>query len=402
MSGAWLNSWRLIISPQASSSWAAGSIKFQESIWKCSGLKIQYPQQNRPFTIWLHFPTSYAKPRSRLDRKQSVSPHQDTRKNHYEYAHSLSGAHQPRSPKTRSPAKPKKRTSRPKQFNFSGKEIELIFKGLLDREKGNQLLQTLQKQRVSGTLDEEVDASPNDILAALEWLRIKIPVDEDQAIIARLQREEQDDDAKAAKITSYVPQRDAHLTGLYGPSRFEEIRKINKQKAADRAAQLEKALKEDPGTKEIQTQNTTGTALITRKTPAWVLQYRGAATMQGELPPMSKFERLWLSTLVAFVTVGLSVFVAQIYVPPSRRARLWPDFPPAAATIFTLIGINIAIFVAWRVPPFWKFMNRTFIVTAAYPYAKGIIGSIFSHQRITHLVWNMVLLWVVGTRCWCA
>lgn len=400
MSVTWSSPCRLGISLQASSSPTVGFSKFQEYLGKTPGLKIQCRQQNRSFAIWLGLSKLHTMPRSRSNPNQSVSLHQDTRNNLRRYAHSLSGAHSSRSPKTGTPAKANKRTLRPKQFNFSAREIQLIFQGTLEREQGNQLLQILQQQRVSGTLDEKVEASRRDVLAALEWLRIKIPVDEDQAIIARLEREEQEDDAKAAKITTYVPQRDAHLTGLYGPSRFEEIRKINRQKAADRAAQLEKALMESPGTKEIQTQNTSGTALTARKRPDWIERYREAATMQGKMPPsMSKFERLWPSALVTFVTVGLSIFFAQNYVPPSRRARLWPDFPPAAATIFTLVGINAAIFVAWRVPPLWKFLNRTFIMNSAYPYAKSVIGSNFSHQGITHLALNMAGLWMIGTRC---
>lgn len=400
MSGAWSSPWRLGIGLQVSSSRAAGFFKFQEPPWETPRLKIQCLQQNRSFSVWLDLFTLSTKPCSRLSKTKSVSPHQHIRRYLPRYAHSLSGIHSSRSPKSGISAKANKRTLRPKQFNFSAKEIRLIFQGSLSTEEGNQLLQILQKQRVAGTLDEKVEASPNDVLAALEWLRIKIPVDEDQAIIARLEREEQEDDAKAAKITSYVPQRDAHLTGLYGPSRFEEIRRINRQKAADRAAQLENELMKDPGTKEIQTQNTSGTALTIRKRPDWVVRYREAATMQGKMPPsMSKFERLWPSALVAFVTVGLSIFLAQNYIPPSRRARLWPDFPPAAATIFALVGINAAIFLAWRVPPLWKFLNRTFIVTAAYPYAKGIIGGVFSHQGLKHLALNMIFLWIVGTRC---
>ena len=399
MSGAWTSSWRLGIGLQVSSS--TGFFKSQEPLRKKLQLKIRSLPQNRLLSVWLEFSTLHPKPCSWPSRDKSFSQYQDNRNILPRYAHSLSGVHSSRNPKSASSAKAIKRALKPKQFNFSAKEIQLIFQGSLDREKGNQLLQILQKQRVSGTLDEKVEASPNDVLAALEWLRIKIPVDEDQAIIARLEREEQEDDAKAAKITSYVPQRDAHLTGLYGPSRFEEIRRINRQKAADRAAQVKKQLVEISRTKEIQTQNASGTALTTRKRPDWVIRYREAATMQGKMPPsMSKFERLWPSALVTFVTVGLSIFLAQNYIPPSRRARLWPDFPPAAATIFALVGINAAIFLAWRVPPFWKFLNRTFIVTAAYPHAKGIVGGIFSHQSLKHLALNMVFLWIIGTRCW--
>lgn len=371
MSGVWSSTWRLIgIGLRA---------PCPQSI-----LKVQYLQQNRPFCKSLELLTLHIKPGSCLST-------------HLRYAHSLSGS---RNSKSGNLAKANKRAQRPNQFNFSAREIQLIFEGALGRKDGNQLLQTLQKQRVSGTLDQEVDAPPHDIFVALEWLRINIPVDEDRAIIARLEREEREDDAKAEKIRSYTPQKDAHKTGLYGPSRFDEIRKINKQKAAEKAAQLEKAMMEDPGTKELQAQNTPGGALITRKRPDWIVRYREAATMQGKMPPsMSKFERLWASALVTFVVVGLSIVFAQNYIPPSRRARIWPDLPPAAATLMVLIGINVAISFAWRLPPLWKFMNRNFIVTSAYPYARGIIGSMFSHQSPVHLAVNMVFLWAAGTRC---
>lgn len=403
MSGVWSSTWRLIgIGLQAPCPRVAGFHGFHESRWKTLGLSVQRLQQNRLFCIRLELLRLHLKPSFRLSKGQSVSTYQDTRRAHLRYAHSLSGSH-PRSSKSGSLAKANKRAQRPNQFNLSSREIQLIFQGALDRKKGNQLLQTLQKQRVSGTLDQEVDASPHDVFMALEWLRIKIPVDEDQAINARLEREEQEDDAKAAKIRSYTPQKDAHKTGLYGPSRFDELRKINKQKAAEKAAQLEKAMMEDPGTKEIQAQNTPGGALITRKRPDWVVRYREAATMQGKMPPsMSKFERLWASALITFVVVGLSIVIAQNYIPPSRRARIWPDFPPAAATVISIIGINVAIYLAWKVPPLWKFMNRNFIVTTAYPYAMSIIGAIFSHQGIGHLSLNIVLLWAAGTRCWFA
>ena len=290
-----------------------------------------------------------------------------------------------------------------KRINLSSDEIRTIFGGTLDRQTGNQLLQLLQDQRVSGTLDEDVDASPDDVIKAMAWLRISLPMDEDQAIIARLDRE----DRKAERATqiaiekarNYKPQQDAQETGIYGRSGLQEIQKLNKQKAAEREKQ--KKLEEAQST-STELENTTGRAISIRpnKSAEWVERYKEAATMKGKVPPnMTKFERLWSSALVTIIVVGLSVLFAQNYIPPSRRARLWPDLPPAAATILAMIGVNVIVFLAWRVPQAWKLMNRTFIVTAAYPFAKTMVGGIFSHQTFSHLLFNMVFFWFIGTSC---
>ncbi len=398
MSGPWSSIWRLIGNGvQSTYSRTVGLSTFHEAC-KTSGLKVQCLQQTRLSSVRRGLLLLHTNSSCGMKNPLGILTYRSNQTAHSRSAHSLPGSLS-RNPKPSRRFKIKEAPQRP-QFNFSAREIQLVFPSGLAREEGNRLLQILQEQRESGTLDQEVDASPLDVFAGLEWLRIKFPVDEDRAIIARLEREEKEDDEKAKKISSYTPQRDAPKTGLYGPSRFEELRKINKQKAAEKAAQLEKAKMEDPGTKEIQAQNTSGGALATRRMPNWVVRYREAATMQGKMPPaMSKFERLWPSAVVTFMVVGLSLILAEFYIPPSRRARLLPDLPPAAATIIGLVGINFAIYLAWKVPPFWAFMNRTFIMTAAYPYARGIVGAVISHQALKHLVMNMVFLWWAGTRC---
>ena len=77
---------------------------------------------------------------------------------------------------------------------------------------------------------------------------------------------------------------------------------------------------------------------------------------------------------------------------------MWPDMPPAAATVIGLIGMNMAIFLLWRFPPAWKWLNRFFISVPAEPFALSIIGSFFSHHTLKHIGMNMLGLWVVGTR----
>lgn len=101
---------------------------------------------------------------------------------------------------------------------------------------------------------------------------------------------------------------------------------------------------------------------------------------------------------VAVVTICLGYMFAQNYEPPARQDRMWPNVPPAAATVMSIIGINVGVFMLWKFPPAWKLLNRYFLSVAAYPYALSVVGSVFSHQAFKHLATNMIILWFLGTR----
>lgn len=294
-------------------------------------------------------------------------------------------------------------------MNLSDADIRAIFGGSLDSQGGNKLLQILQNQRVLGTLDQDVDASPIDTVKALAWLRIKIPVDEDQAIIARLEREEVEDERnfqlELEKLSHYQPQQDSQKDGIYGRSVLADIRDINRRKAAEEEKE-EKKKEEEEKKREAEKPKRTyspSKAVVERraKMAKWVEHYKDQAQRKGKfVTEMTKFERLGPSTAVAISVVLISILFAHFYTPPSQKARLWPEMPPAAATVITLIGLNFFIFVIWRIPPAWKFMNRHFIMTAAHPFGSSTFGSIFSHHQFSHLARNMIVLWFIGTRRW--
>lgn len=77
---------------------------------------------------------------------------------------------------------------------------------------------------------------------------------------------------------------------------------------------------------------------------------------------------------------------------------MWPDTPPAAATVFALIGINVGIFALWKFPPAWRMLNRYFISAPLYPYALSMIGTVFSHQMAKHTLVNTGILFFLGTK----
>ena len=57
----------------------------------------------------------------------------------------------------------------------------------------------LQKRRITGTLDHEIkapSADPKTVAQALTWLRTRHPLDEDAAIVRRIEREEGEKEKK--------------------------------------------------------------------------------------------------------------------------------------------------------------------------------------------------------------
>lgn len=77
---------------------------------------------------------------------------------------------------------------------------------------------------------------------------------------------------------------------------------------------------------------------------------------------------------------------------------MFPDIPPAGATIMALIGLNLGVYLLWKFPPAWKLLNRYFISVPLYPYPLSMIGSVFSHQLLKHFAINSAILWFIGTR----
>ena len=282
---------------------------------------------------------------------------------------------------------------------LSKDEAARIFGKTVDIEKGNFIVRQLQRQRITGTLDHGILAPEAISARALAWLREAHPMDEDAAIIARLDKELEEEDRKTDG--AYKPQQDINNSDNYSRSVLDRIKEENKLKAARKKEAKEKEEQAGEIVKRPTSVKTAPRSVVARRTePAeWIKRYSEKATSKLKEPPkMTKLQRLWPSTVVTLAILGLSALFAQNYHPPPRKARLWPDVPPAAATIFALIGVNVAIFLLWRIPPAWHVLNRQFTLIPAVPYCSSIILNVFSHQSFAHLVTNMAVLWFVGTR----
>lgn len=287
--------------------------------------------------------------------------------------------------------------------SLSQAKITEIYGIRVSVQRGNDLLRVLQDQRLSGTLDYGVKAPGLDPEKALSWLRTNHPIDEDAAISARLDREEiqaeQTDRLGVEESGTYKPQQGAEKASVYGDSVIDRVKKYNEKRVVEKHQKEEESRKSDKGSQVPE--DSGQRAVVARRTESaeWVKRYKAKATSDlKEAPRMTKFQRLWGSTVVTFAVVGLSILFAQHYMLPARRARIWPDIPPAAATIIALIGINVAVFLVWRLPQTWRFMNRYFMLVPGYPHSFSIIGNTFSHQGLSHLAMNMAVLWFVGTR----
>ncbi|KAL8660585.1 MAG: hypothetical protein Q9202_006394 [Teloschistes flavicans] len=269
------------------------------------------------------------------------------------------------------------------------KHMQSILGKNADATKGNEMLHLIQEQRLAGTIDRAVPGSRLHKDRALAWLRKNYPVDEEKAILDRLDRE----DEAAAQPQA----RREGQTSVYGDSVFDRMRKENTAKRERREAE-EKARREAKA-KEIPISGTRAVAERPRPSLVWAQKHTKAFEEQRlqEVPQMSFLQRVGPITLMTVTIVSLCVLFAQNYKPPSRAARLLSDIPTAAATVGGLIAINVIVWLAWKVPPLWRPLTNYFLLSPVYPYAASILGNNFSHQVARHLGINMVALWFMGT-----
>lgn len=345
----------------------------------------------------------------------------------------------------------------------------------MDVRLGNELLNRLQTQRIDGTLDQDLNLpriTPDMVSRGLQYLRRKYPMDEDVAIMKRIEREEGIEEeiaeAQVQEAESWQPQDAAKSDGIYGKSKVEKmVKDYNDWKALNAEAQerylqqqrentevvyeeeLERVGREiqrkitevhivpigntkirrvkstsyapldknaEQQVKELSAQSdepglvkAPGGQFALRRNnekPAqekWWHKYEKRAQLTNwdgtsEAPHMPVSQRWGLPTLFMLLTIGASVLFAEAYQPPSSGARLFPDIPPAAATIGALVSLNIVAWILWKVPPMWRFMNRSMILHAVIPRPIQLLGNTFSHHQFSHMAMNMLLLWWMGTQ----
>ncbi|PKY00919.1 rhomboid-domain-containing protein [Aspergillus campestris IBT 28561] len=319
---------------------------------------------------------------------------------------------------------------------FSEAEIKAIFgaRTKLTPQMGNRVLAVLQGRREAGTLDLDLPADitrsarPATLDKALTWLRNNHPMDEDAAILARVEREEREEEAKlirrAEDLGLYKPQSGSYEAELgesqdpSGKSVLQEARKYNEKRLlAEQERKRQEWLEGEERQRQMYEQQVQKHTALQKSDgePAYGVQQRADPTERPLLAWVQKHHlqamdttidatkittsrRIFPSLAVVLLTIGAGYVFAQTYEPPARADRMWPDTPPAAATVAAIIGINLGIWALWKVPPAWRLLNRYFISVAACPRPLSNVGAVFSHQSLKHLGMNMLVLYYSGTK----
>ena len=312
-----------------------------------------------------------------------------------------------------------------RRTDLTAEEVVALFGPKMSTLAGNKLLRILHGRRVAGTLDDpevlintkHFPRKQQDI--ALEYLRRTINVDEisnaglrAEDELAALEgtsneAEEDGDGTKKDGSPGYASRfklfKDSPQTqeDIYGVGAFDKVRAANKARWEEELKRREEEKKRRE--EEEANSNPGGLAKIDpdqpRQPTAAMQTYLAAGQSDLKEPPkMAKWERLLPSTILVLLTTGVWVAYAHLYQAPLRQDRLYPDIPPAAATVGALILANTLVYCLWKVPALWPFLNRHFILTSATPRVSAILGAMFSHQAASHLLTNMLVLWLFGTR----
>ncbi|CAD6190359.1 unnamed protein product [Caenorhabditis auriculariae] len=106
--------------------------------------------------------------------------------------------------------------------------------------------------------------------------------------------------------------------------------------------------------------------------------------------------------LTATVAFNLAIYVdwektkkaTRNYISGLRRSpqgeSLWDRVTPASKAAFTLIGLNCAVFLLWKVrswhPFMWRYFTNSF---SSKSLCLPMLTSVFSHSSAVHLAFNM-------------
>lgn len=307
-------------------------------------------------------------------------------------------------------------------------EVVALFGPNISTAAANELLRILHGRRVAGTLEDPsvlintAHFAKKHQSIALEYLRKHLPVDEianaglraeDELAALENPSPENEEEISEPGSTGNRFYKDADgqsKKSVYGTSALDAIRAHNQAKWK---AKLQRQEEEQRKREEEERHGEAGPLQVmdqTQPRPKGLrvalpppspkmqeYQQKGMSDLQ-EMPVMSKWKRLWPSAALVLVVTGLCVALGEFYSPPKRADRLFPDIPPAAATVGALILANVVGFGLWKIPRLWRLLNQHFIIVAATPRAATMLTGVFSHQAFMHLVPNMVVLWLLGVR----
>lgn len=321
----------------------------------------------------------------------------------------------------------------------------------VDVDTGNYVLSVMYWRRMSGALiDIGLDFSPDrgvsrqQALRGLEYVRSLDPGFDEQAaggVWAEEEAERLREELRARAVglglykadeqeTSAREEEESDQGTEYGRSRtgesqLQRIREENEArweaeqatKAVEAAKQEKAELHSTRGPLELGAGVQPATALTTTanggiaitegqkkawlqpvERKPWVKYYEEQATIikDNVVPHLSTFRRLIPSIVLAMVVLSACVYVSDNYTPPPKSARMFPDVPPAVATLGAITAGLMATFILSRLPIFWRANSKYFALVPAYPYAVSLLGASWRHDTLAHLAMNLLSLWLFG------
>lgn len=350
-----------------------------------------------------------------------------------------------------SPSKPSSSSTSQQFKDLTKADFKQIFGTNTTPQKANFILVKLQRRRVSGSLideglefPEESHVSQEEAERALSWLREKFPMDEEAAAgrwaqeeLERLKEQERDVYRKKGQKLGFFKKEDRaedSATIAQEDSVDAGSVLVQRQKEIKRERQLEEEKRKEDEAEAARTGKPLQLSTERQRTP-WGAQqlakigkypichvrrrshslsqseelrerrrrYADHKATEAELEPdkifaqRSTFSRLFPSTVFTALFIYACYVFASHYEPPPHAARILKDLPPAMATFFAIFNLNAIVFILWRAPSAWHFLNRYFMVSAGHPRVLSLLGAMFSHQQfLSHFLPNMAILFLVG------
>jgi len=127
---------------------------------------------------------------------------------------------------------------------------------------------------------------------------------------------------------------------------------------------------------------------------AFAVVVTGTSFTAAAIWQYESFRQLAKRNQQQFSRSGNSVFYGKAGDFRHRLNAWWNRLYPAEKLVCGIIGTNVVVFLAWRVPQLTTFMTKYFM---ASPMAKvsslPMLLSTFSHYSFLHLFVNMYVLW---------
>ncbi|RKL37634.1 hypothetical protein BFJ72_g7719 [Fusarium proliferatum] len=307
--------------------------------------------------------------------------------------------------------------------DLTDEEVVKAFGRGINPKRANQLLRILHGRRVAGTLDDPAFSvhtssyTKGQITKGLEYLRKSVKVDE--VLNAGLRAEDELAQLEAEKEAAKKPKQASKKNKdeaerepaepsapvykpdpVYGHSKLDELRAQNVAKRKAKEALEAEARKAAEAKGEI---NSGTLANLDHKAERQIAnpkiaEYYKKAQSDLEAPvELKTWERVLPSATLVALVIGFLAAVSTVYEEPAPRYRVFPDISTAHATLGAIVAVNVLVWAAWKAPPLWRLLNRYMIIAVGAVKPVSMFTAPFSHQYFSHLLMNMVPLFLVGS-----